>query len=206
MLARGLHLCISYPRQIALSKWWIKRWNANRILWSRNYYIVSWELEGAINIQRCSVENQEGRYCCTMSTAIAPRFYFSMMKHLWIVIVPLWLSTGDILISSIYLALEDYVDCGVQAVWKNIAGNCFETILVLFNFHKILNHGTQECCWKQQFVQMLIRRSRHLCIWFWTGLTHSGLFFLFRRSKKKKKIRKLLFSLLHISSNNATGI
>ena len=40
--------------------------------------------KGAINIQRCSIENHKGCYGCTTSMARAP-FWFSM-EHLWIVI------------------------------------------------------------------------------------------------------------------------
>ena len=59
---------------------------------------------GSINIKRCSVENQNGRYHCTKSLAIA-LFCFST-EHLWILIAPFQLSTDDIfiLISFIYIS------------------------------------------------------------------------------------------------------
>ena len=50
--------------------------------------------KGVIAAQRCSVENQKGRYRYTKSMAIAP-FWFST-EHRWCAITPFWLSTDDI--------------------------------------------------------------------------------------------------------------
>ena len=52
-----------------------------KIKWQWKLDIVSWE--------------QEGRYRCTKSMAIAP-FWFSM-EHLWSAIAPFWLSADDIM-------------------------------------------------------------------------------------------------------------
>ena len=50
--------------------------------------------KGIIAVQRCSLENQKGRYHCAKSLAIAS-FWFST-EHLWTAVMPFWLSTDEI--------------------------------------------------------------------------------------------------------------
>ena len=67
-------------------------------------YIPSVESQkGVIAAQRCSVENQKGRYCCAKSMAIAP-FWF-LTEHLWSAIAPFWLSADD---TFFFLFLRGY--------------------------------------------------------------------------------------------------
>ena len=54
--------------------------------------------KGAINIQRCFIENQKGAIAVNVYGDSAP-FWFSM-EYLWIVIAPFWLSTDYMLIVS----------------------------------------------------------------------------------------------------------
>ena len=59
-------------------------------------HVVSWEPEGRYQYSKLFHWEPKGRYRCTMPTAKVP-FWFSM-EYLWIVVMPFWLATDDVLI------------------------------------------------------------------------------------------------------------
>ena len=74
--------------------------NSDSALQTTSFYFVSWEPEGRYQCSKMFCWELEGRSRCTKSMGISP-FWFST-KHLWIVIVPFWLTSNgffDLLLS-----------------------------------------------------------------------------------------------------------
>ena len=71
--------------------------------WKPHHHeVVSWEPEGRCQYSKMFSWELEGRYRCTKSLAIAP-FWFST-EHPWIVIVPFWLLTDQVVYSQLCLS------------------------------------------------------------------------------------------------------